>query len=147
MTASGGDDPFPNSRFDAAGISNPWEAVPRLRDLMQRHPFAVCDVAALPLPKVEMKAALKLAWDLAASDRQRAEIEAGFLYLSQFHVGVGAEPIDCDFPATADPAESAALLERWAPWSVLCEDDKWCLWTELSAFKQQRVANSVAQAA
>jgi hypothetical protein len=144
------DDPPGTARIsDAAATSatNPWEALPRLRDLIRRHPFAICDASSLPLPKAEMKIALKVAWDLAACDTQRAEIEAGFLHLSQFQDGIGAEPIDGDFPATADPAETAALVNRWVPWSELCQDDKWSLWVELVAFKQQRRAQSVAQAA
>ena len=135
------------SETAATSSTNPWEALPRLRDLMRRHPFAICDASSLPLPKAEMKIALKVAWDLAASDAQRAEIEAGFLHLSQFQDGVGAEPIEGDFPATADPAESAALINRWVPWSELCQEDKWSLWVELVAFKKQRLAKPVAQAA
>ena len=139
----------PGSARDAAATSatNPWEALPRLRDLLKRRPFAIYDASALPLPKAEMKIALKVAWDLAASDTQRAEIEAGFLQLSQFQDGIGAEPIDGDFPPTADPAETAALVNRWVPWAGLCQDDKWALWVELAAFKQQRRVQSVAQAA
>ena len=45
----------------AAGAMSPWEALPRLRDLMQRYPFAICDVSFLPLPKADMKIALEVA--------------------------------------------------------------------------------------
>jgi hypothetical protein len=114
---------------------------------MQLHPFAICDVALLPLPKADMKNALKVAWDLAARDGHRAEIEAGFLYLSQFQEGVGAEPISGDFPATADPVETAALVNHWIPWSTLCQEDKWSLWVELAEFKRQRLPKSLANAA
>jgi len=131
----------------ASGELSPWEALPRLRDLMRRHPFAICDTSLLPLPKAEMRNALKLAWDLATDDQQRAEIEAGFLHLSQFQDGIGAEPIDGDFPATPDPVMSAALVNRWIPWSVLCEEDKWSLWLELLEFKKQRAIKSLAAAA
>lgn len=149
MTTTGDDKPAYARVSEAAATSatNPWEALPRLRDLMQRHPCAICDASSLPLPKLEMKIALKVAWDLAASDAQRAEIEAGFLHLSQFQEGVGAEPINGDFPATADPAESAALINRWVPWSDLCQEDKWSLWVELMDFKKQRLTKSAAQAA
>ena len=149
MTTQGSDKPDHARAREVAATSatNPWEALPRLRDLMQRHPFAICDAATLPLPKPEMKIALKVAWDLAASEPQRAEIEAGFLYLSQFQDGIGAEPVNGDFPAIADPAASAALVNRWVPWSVLCQEDKWSLWVELIAFKKQRLIQSLAQAA
>jgi len=137
----------PRASEATTSATNPWEALPRLRDLIQRHHLAICDASLLPLPKDEMKIALKVAWDLAASDAQRAEIEAGFLELSQFQPGVGAEPIAGDFPATADPAESAALINRWVPWSHLCQEDKWALWVELTEFKKQRLLRPVAQAA
>jgi hypothetical protein len=140
-------DPLHVSEPAATGTTNPWEALPRLRDLMQRHPFAICDASTLPLPKPEMKIALKVAWDLAASAMQRAEIETGFLHLSQFQDGVGPEPIDGDFPAVSDPVESAALVSRWAPWAELCRDDKWSLWVELIDFKKRRIARTVAEAA
>jgi len=149
MSGSSGDQPEKARRGDdAAKLENsPWGALPRLRELMRLHPFAICDVALLPLPKADMKNALKVAWDLAARDGHRAEIEAGFLYLSQFQEGVGAEPINGDFPATADPAEIAALVNRWIPWSTLCQEDKWSLWVELAEFKRQRLPKSLANAA
>lgn len=131
----------------ATEATSPWEVLPRLRDLMQRFPFAICDVSFLPLSKPDMKIALKLAWDLAASDRQRAAIEAGFLSLSQFQAGVGDQPIDGDFPPAADPVETAALVNAWMPWAERCETDKWNLWVELVQFKQQRIAKSLVQAA
>jgi len=148
MSGSSGDQPEKARRVDDAALlqNNPWEALPRLRELMRLYPFAICDVALLPLPKADMKNALKVAWDLAARDG-RAEIEAGFLYLSQFQEGVGAEPISGDFPATADPAETAALVNRWVPWSTLCQEEKWSLWVELAEFKRQRLPRALANAA
>ena len=130
-----------------AGELSPWEPLPRLRDLMRRHPLAICDATTLPLPKPEMKNALKIAWELATDDQQRAEIEAGFLYLSQFQDGIGAEPIDGDFPPTPDPIATATLVNRWLPWSALCEEDKWSLWIELVEFKKQRAIKALAVAA
>lgn len=130
-----------------AGELSPWEPLPRLRDLMRRHPLAICDTTMLPLPKPEMKNALKIAWELATDDPQRAEIEAGFLYLSQFQDGIGAQPIEGDFPATPDPVMTANLVNRWIPWSVLCEEEKWSLWLELLEFKKQRVIKALAAAA
>ncbi len=149
MSGSSTEQPEKVRRGDAASgpENSPWGALPRLRELMQLHPLAICDVALLPLPKSDMKNALKVAWDLAARDAQRAEIEAGFLYLSQFQQGVGPEPIRGDFPETADPAETAALVNRWVPWATLCQEEKWSLWVELVEFKRQRLPKSMANAA
>jgi hypothetical protein len=132
----------------AAGVADPWSAVARLHELRLRDPLAILDLAHLPLAKPDVKRALELAWDLTTDESQRIAIEASYLYLGQFQPGVGAQPIEGNFPATSDPGQTAELLNHWAPWAERCEIERWTLWVEWNKFKRhesERAQPSVAR--
>ena len=90
-------------------------AIERFRLLISRHPGAVIDVAALPLPKADMKLILHAAWIAEENSERRAWLELGYSFLGNFQEGVGSEPIS--FTVTDTPAKalrSTGLISQMA---------------------------------
>jgi hypothetical protein len=111
------------------------DAVTKLGQLMERHPLALLDTKRLPLPKPDMKAALKIAWRIAPSDELRRATEHAYLHLSSFQDGVGDEPIDPTLSAGATPEESRAILDPYVGRSAQVQAESGTLLTELTEFK------------
>jgi hypothetical protein len=82
--------------------------IERFRLLISRHPEAVIDVAALPLPKADMKLILQTAWIAEENPQRRAWLELGYSSLGNFREGVGSEPIS--FTVTPAPAEALRFI-------------------------------------
>ena len=112
------------------------DAVVRYGVIMEQQGTAVLDVSKLPLPKAEMKIALKVAWRVAPDVNVRNGVEHGYLNLANFQEGVGDEPVDCKLPPGVDPARDAPILGRWLAWSEKIETEMNQLLAELNEFKQ-----------
>lgn len=105
--------------------------------LLQQYPMAVLDASRLPLPKAEMKAALKLSWALETNNQQRNHIEVGYVGLSNFQEGVGENPIDVSLPVDADPARVLEIMNPAAmEWHRKALEEMHALNAELREFKQ-----------
>src|SRR5487761_355118 len=132
------------------------EAVSKLGDIMERDSFAIYDTSELPLPKPEMKLALKIAWSAAPNGYVRSATERAFVFLSNFQDGVGSTPIESheavilklgELKATDDKANDTAKIdsaakaiaaagERWKPWEEKALKEASALALELKQFKQ-----------
>ncbi|SRR5579875_230555 len=101
------------------------DATSRYGEILERGTALIYDVSALPLPKADMKHALKYAWRVAPSDEVRDAIQACFVLLGQFQEGVGSTPIEGVSPTDAEEAckdkdAMAAYLRRRLPeWELL----------------------------
>jgi hypothetical protein len=104
-------------------------AVGRLGELIESYPLHVLDVSSLPMPKQQMKTALREAWCVAKPDRRRA-IEIGYAYLANFQIGVGWTPTS---PALA--GDRSQLHENIA-WMKRASDEMEVLRKEFDAFKR-----------
>ncbi len=60
--------------------------------------MSIRDTSALPLPKEDMKIALKLAWKFSPDDQTRRAIEGLYPVLAWFREGIGPTPINAEFP-------------------------------------------------
>ena len=101
--------------------------------LMDKYPTQVLDTSMLPLPKTEMKAAIKEAW-LASDLPTRKILEAGYVFLAQFQDGVGDRPIDSAIRPGMSPREVLAVLKPAQEWNKRCASEGDILLAEVRAF-------------
>lgn len=81
----------------------------------------VFDNKVLPLPKTQMKTALRIAWTVADSNEFRASIECCYLGLSNFQDGVGDKPIMLADSSAIEAMDISALTkstQQMAYWST-----------------------------
>jgi hypothetical protein len=116
--------------------SDPMEAVADLGDLMQRFPCAILDSKLLPLPKDQMKEALKQAWLKARDEHIRNAVEVAFTSLCDFQEGVGEKPIERSLPPNCSPRQALAILEPYQALQEKISDEAAALLREFTAFKQ-----------
>ena len=109
------------------------DAVSTLGELMEKFPGSVLDSSMLPLPKPQMKAALKVLW--TAFPAQRDTFEVGYLYLANFQDGVGPQPVSLNLPNTSEPKQIVASLESTMPWINKTTAEMQELQRELAVFK------------
>jgi len=127
------------SRFQISA-DRAFDAVERLGELMVRHPTAILDTKQLPLPKDDMKAVLKLAWQITRDDNLRNHIEVAFVRLSNFQDGVGDQPIDCVLPPGCTPEQARSILDPYVARSERMKAEGEVLLAELREFKRSVVA-------
>jgi hypothetical protein len=112
------------------------DIVARYGTIMEQLGMAIVDVSKLPLPKPQMKTALKVAWQVAPNDQLRNGVECGFVYLAHFQEGVGEEPVDWNLPPVFDMAKVAAIVDRYLAWSGKVQAEMDQLQAELNEFKR-----------
>ena len=112
------------------------EVVARFGAMIEHQGTAILDTSKLPLPKSEMKVALRTAWRIAPNDRIRHAIEADYVYLAQFQDGVGDKPADCELTLRVDPAKDALTVDRWLAWSEEVNAEMAQLLAELDELKR-----------
>ena len=83
--------------------------VPAYGQIMEKFPLVILPSYKLPLPKDEMKIALKLAWSLSPDENLRGFVMAAFCHLANFRDDIDA-PIDPTLPKGADPREVSKIL-------------------------------------
>ena len=120
----------------ALTVGAAYDAVVRYGAIMERQGTAILDASKLPLPKAEMKLALKAAWRAAPNANMRDAIERGYLNLAHFQEGVGDEPVDCEKPHGLNLARDAVILDAWLAWSKKIEAETAQLHEELNEFKR-----------
>lgn len=94
------------------------DAIGHLSELTENYPLHVLDISLLPMPKQQLKAALKEFWR-ASSRPQRLAFEVGYVSLANFQDGVGPKPISLKSDATIawmkrTSEERTALFEDFA---------------------------------
>jgi hypothetical protein len=122
-------------------------AIKKLATLMEAYPSAILDTTMLPLPKTEMKAALKLAWLQTESAKWRKWLELGYVLLGDFQDDVGPNPIQpVDLPdlkpellkdwllSNAGRASMEAF-KKWQQWQDLAAKESDFLLAELKQWK------------
>lgn len=98
---------------------------------MKRDSVMYDDTKKLPVPKIVVKAALKIAWTVAPNDHVRDTAEALFLCLCNFQDGIGNTPVRNLTPAdakafqTLDQEARAVELRR-----QMQELERFSCWTE-----------------
>lgn len=112
------------------------DTVGKLSELMERHPLAILDVSRLPLPKAEMKAALKLMWQIAPNEQLRNPIEVAYIHLSNFQEGVGDRPLEPIVPPNSPPEKVAAILDPYMLFAARVQAETHALSQELRRFER-----------
>jgi hypothetical protein len=83
--------------------------VPAYGEIIEKWPLVIFPASRLPLPKGEMKTALRLAWRIRKEANLRQSVEIAFVHLCQFRDDVSA-PIDPTVPKNATPEQTVAIL-------------------------------------
>jgi hypothetical protein len=112
------------------------DAVAKLSELMERHPLAILDVSRLPLPKAEMKTALKLMWQIAPNEQLRNQMEVAYIHLASFQDGVGDVPLEPIVPPNSPPEKVAAILDPYILFAAQVQAETHALSQELRQFKR-----------
>jgi len=112
------------------------DAVAKLSELMERHPLAILDVNRLPLPKAEMKAAMKLMWQLAPNEQRRNQMEVAYIHLSNFQEGVGDVPLEPVVPPNSPPEKVAAILDPYILFAAQVQAETHTLSQEFQQFER-----------
>ena len=112
------------------------DAVAKLSELLERHPLAILDVNRLPLPKAEMKTALKLLWQLAPNEQRRNQVEVAYIHLSNFQDGVGDVPLEPIVPPNSPPEKVAAILDPYMLFAAQVQAETHVLSEELRQFER-----------
>jgi hypothetical protein len=123
-------------------VNGAREAVASLGDLMEQFPTAFLDTSKLPLPKADMKTALKIVWITAPNDQMRNHVEVGFVLLSHFQDGIGDKPLKLQLPDVADLKKDAdkhlAVMDRWLLVEKKSQAEMTVLSEEFKQFKKQQ---------
>jgi hypothetical protein len=123
---------FKKSRQSAPEI---FGAVARLGDLMEHYPLHVLDVSLLPMPKPQMKVALKEIWHTAAP-AQRQALEVGYMSLANFQSGVGSKPISLALSGDSPSSKAMSRLDATIAWMKRTSEERMALFEEFVTFKQ-----------
>jgi hypothetical protein len=83
--------------------------VPAYGEIIEKWPLVIFPASRLPLPKAEMKTALRLAWRIRKEPKVRHSVEIAFLHLCQFREDLHT-PIDPTVPNDATPEQTVAIL-------------------------------------
>lgn len=99
-------------------------ALNRLGELIEKHPGCYIDECWLPLPKPDMKTALKILWVASRSNIEvRTTVEMAWSLLSFFQPGVGNTPIAPAISPGSSPEEVATRLGPYLQISKLWETE------------------------
>jgi hypothetical protein len=85
------------------------ETIPALGELIEKYPGSMLDEKLLPMPKEDMKLALKMAIRIADSEAMKEHIATGYMLLSMFQPGIGPRQIQMIPPE--DPFDKAAMAQ------------------------------------
>ncbi len=123
-------------RKSSPSTTEPLDAIGRLGELMENYPLHVLDISLLPMPKRQLKTALKEFWR-AASPPQRQALEVGYISLANFQDGVGPKPISLAL-SFDDPTSSEAMsqLDATIAWMKRTSEERMVLFEEFVTFKQ-----------
>ena len=114
-------------------------AINRLGELIERYPNAIIDEKWLPVPKSDMKTALKIGWITAQNDKDRELIRVGWSLLASFQPGVGEEPISSKLPENPSPEDAIKILGPYLEFSSRVQTEMVMNGEEFDAFvKSQR---------
>jgi hypothetical protein len=103
-----------------------WQqAINDFGEILENHPLVVLPESRLPLPKDEMKQALKAAWQRVDDPRMKQMIEAGYSELSYFRPDI-SEPVGLDLKLDLN-ASREEILE-----SVLSKRNSMGLWDPIN---------------
>jgi hypothetical protein len=123
------------------------DAIRKLGALMETYPSAILDTTMLPLPKTEMKTALKQAWLQTKDAQWRNWLEVGYMTLASFQDGVGRTPCQTVHLPDIKPEllknwfqsdagkTTMAALDNFARWQVLAAKESDFLLAELNQWK------------
>lgn len=99
-------------------------ALNRLGELVEKHPDGYMDERWLPLPKSDMKTALKILWVASRHDIEaRNNIEMGWSLLSFFQPNVGDTPITPTISPGSSPEDVVTRLGPYLLISKLWETE------------------------
>ena len=123
------------------------DAIRKLGALMETYPSAILDTTMLPMPKAEMKIALKQAWLQTKDAQWRNWLEVGYMTLANFQDGVGRAPCQTVYLPDIKPEllknwfqsgagkTTMAALDNFARWQVLAAKESEFLLAELNQWK------------
>ncbi|MDA9508933.1 hypothetical protein XI09_30730 [Bradyrhizobium sp. CCBAU 11386] len=108
--------------------------VPAYGEIIEKWPLVIFPASRLPLPKGEMKTALRLAWRLRKEPTVRASVEIAFMQLCHFREDVNA-PIDPTVPEDATPQQIDAILSPFLAIAKQVEEEREELRVEFAAYR------------
>jgi hypothetical protein len=98
-------------------------------------PLTIFPTSRLPLPKEDMKLALKRAWRSIDDPRVRDMIEIGYVHLAHFR-GEVSDPIDPTLTGPPDPERALAILGPYREISGAMNAESADLLAEFRQFKE-----------
>jgi hypothetical protein len=114
-------------------------AINRMGELIEAYPGAVIDETWLPVPKADMKTALKIGWITAPNEKERELMRVGYSLLASFQPGVGEKPISPKLPENPSPEDAIKILGPYLEFSPRVEAEMVANGKEFDAFvKSQR---------
>jgi hypothetical protein len=108
--------------------------VPAYGGIIEKWPLVIFPASHLPLPKEEMKTALRLAWRIRKEPNLREFVEFAYLHLCQFRDDVTA-PIDPTLTKDATPQETISILDPFLAIADKVETERAQLQAEFQEYK------------
>jgi hypothetical protein len=108
--------------------------VPAYGEIIEKWPLVILPASRLPLPKGEMKTALRLAWRIQKAPKLRESIEIAFVHLCHFRDDLTA-PIDPTVPKDATPEQTVAILRPFLAIIDRIEAERAQLQTEFDEYR------------
>jgi hypothetical protein len=108
--------------------------VPAYGEIIEKWPLIIFPASRLPLPKGEMKTALRLAWRIRKEPKLRESIEIAFVHLCQFREDVST-PIDPTVPKDATPQQAVAILDPFLTIAKQVEAERAKLAVEFAEYR------------
>jgi hypothetical protein len=108
--------------------------VPAYGEIIEKSPLVIFPVSRLPLPKEQMKTALRLAWRIRKEPKLREFVELAYAHLCQFRDDI-TDPVDPTLAEDATPQEAISVLDPFLAIADKVEAERVQLEAEFREYK------------
>jgi hypothetical protein len=136
----------PDVKLDISTTKPALDSVADYGTVMEAQGGAMLDVSRLPLPKEQMKIALREAWRVAPNDQKREFVKVAYFHLAEFQAGIGDVPVDCALPKNSELKRVGPILDRYLMWSKLAAAERQQLASEWDDFVNDHIGKLISSA-
>jgi hypothetical protein len=126
-------DAYANDAKKIEGIIS--TVVPAYGEIIEKWPLVIFPASRLPLPKDEMKTALRLAWRIRKEPDLRQSVEVAYAHLCHFRDDI-ISPIDPTLTKDATPQETISILDPFLAIADKVEAERAQLNAEFQEYKR-----------